>query len=115
MATPTQSGTALQVTATPTFSSFVVIDGTWKVKDTTSHVETMNGQSKTENFTFYNPGTEVTAEWTIKSGQTAAAKGDVVTGSGTKFLVLEAETSEYGGRPLKQSVTLVTRESVTLA
>lgn len=116
MATPSQQGTALKTQSSPTFSSYVVVDGSWKVKDAVQHTETLDGASQTNNITFWNPGLDVTCEWVVKSASTPAAKGDVVSAGGTvSYLVLDVETSEYGGRPLKQSVTLWRRDSVTLS
>jgi hypothetical protein len=118
MPTPSQKGTPLKVTASPKFADFVVEDGSWKEKDATEHQEFKNGESETENLTFFNPGIEATCTWVIKEGQSAAKKGDVVSeagGGARKWVVLEVETSEYGGKPLKQNVTLYSRESLTLA
>jgi hypothetical protein len=118
MPTPSQKGTPLKVTASPKFSAFVVEDGSWKEKDATEHQEFKNGESETENLTFFNPGIEATCTWVIKDASTPAAKGDVVaeaSPSTRKWVVLEAETSEFGGKPLKQNVTLYSRESLTLA
>ena len=116
MATPTQQGTALKTLTVPTFSDFIVVDEKWEPTDTTGVEETIDGTAQTANFSFYNPGQEIAFEWVIKSAGTAATVGQVVTGSGTKFLVGPGLKTMYrGGKPAKQSGTLITRESVTLA
>lgn len=116
MATPTQQGTALKLLAIPTFSNFIVIDEAWKPKDACGMEETVGGTSETANYTFYNPGDDISFEWVIKSAGTAAAKGDVVTdGAGGKYLVTDIETQYRGGKPAKQTGTLTVRDSVTLA
>jgi len=116
MATPSQRGTTLKVQSAPTFSNFIVVDGTWQPKDATQVTETLGGDSRTANWTFWNPGLNIDTDWVIVSGSTPARIGDLVgaaNGSVT-FLVLKADDSELGGRPYKQSISLVVRESVTL-
>ena len=116
MATPTQQGTALKLLTVPTFSSFVVVDEKWEPSDTCAMEETIDSSSQTANFSFYNPGQEISFEWVIKSAGTAAAVGDVVTSGASKFLVGPGlKTSYRGGKPAKQSGTLIVRDSVTLS
>ena len=115
MATPTQQGTALKLLTVPTFSSFIVVDEKWEPTDSTGMEETIDNTGTTANFSFYNPGQEISFEWVIKSAGTAAAVGDVVTGSGTKFLVGPGLKTRYrGSKPAMQSGTLIVRDSVSL-
>ena len=117
MATPTQQGTALKLLSAPTFSNFIVVDEGWKPKDTTQMEETLGGDSKTANFSFWNPGDEVSVEWVIKSAAAPAEVGQVITdGAGNKWLVGPGLETQYRGeKPAKQTLTLIARDSVTLA
>ena len=116
MADPVQKGNQLVFKPAPTFTSFVVVDGTWRERDTTDMTVTKDGASETHNKTYADPGVDVQCEWVIMSGQTPAKKGDVVTSGGEsparKFTVDDVETMDLGGKPLKQSVTLSYKASL---
>lgn len=112
MSTPTQHGNKALQSNAPDFDSdgYVVDAGTWRERDNTDHEMTVDEASEPWNDTFNSPGVDATCTWSIKHGSTAAVKGTVVTDSGQsparKFLVLEVENFNYGGRTLKQNVTL---------
>jgi hypothetical protein len=116
MAAPNQQGTGLIATATPLFSKYVVVDGTWKVQDALEHIETKDGASQSANVSFFNPGKNISCDWVVKTGQALAAKGDIVADTtAAKYLVLEVDNSDFGGKPVKQSVKLYQRDSITLS
>jgi hypothetical protein len=79
--------------------------------------ETLGGDSKTANFSFYNPGDEVGFEWVIKNSGTPATVGQVITdGAGQKWLVGPGLETQYRGeKPAKQTGTLIARDSVSLS
>jgi hypothetical protein len=104
-----QIGTALLLKSAPTFADYIVVDGTWKEKDSTQMQRTDDGDSEVANYTFWQAGVDASCDLVIKSGEVALEVGDVLAESspGTRsFVVISAETSDYGGKPLKQSVTL---------
>lgn len=106
---PTSIGTALLKKSAPLFANFVVVDKTWKEKDSTMHERTDGGDGKPVNYSFWNPGVDVTCDLVIKSTGAALNVGDVLTESGTggrAFVVLQADLQNFGGQPLKQSVQL---------
>lgn len=121
MADPVQKGNELVAKPAPSFTNFVVVDGTWKEKDALVVVETLDGNSETHNYTGSNPGVDATCDVVIKKTDPATAplkKMDVITTTETvprKFLVLDVENSDFGGRPLKQTLTLAHRTSVASA
>ena len=113
-----QQGQQLVLTPAPKFANFIVVDGTWKQKDSMMHVVTEDGDSLTINVSFFNPGVDATGELVVKTAQTPCVKGDVLSEtapSTVKWLVLEVENSNYGGRPLKQAVQLMRKTSLTLS
>jgi hypothetical protein len=104
-----QLGTGLLHKVAPTFSNFIVVDGTWKEKDSTMHERTDGGDGLVANYSFWRPGVDATCDLVIKLGGTALNKGDVLTesgGGGRAFVVLEADLQNFGGKPLKQAVQL---------
>lgn len=104
-----QVGSEVVALGAPKFANYVVVDGTWKEKDTTESLRTDDGDSNVYNYSFWRPGMEATADLVIKADQSPLAVGAVLAESnpGTRsFVVLAAEKSSYGGMPLKQSVTL---------
>jgi len=121
MAAPIQKGPNLIAKPAPTFTKFVVVDGTWKEKDSLEINETKDGNSETYNYTGANPGVDATCEVVIKVLDPVVvplAKLDVLTSTETaprSFVVLDVETGEFGGKPLKQTLTLAYRASLTLA
>lgn len=104
-----QLGTSLVKKSAPLFTSFVVVDGTWKEKDTTMHERTDDGSGSVVNYSFWLAGVDATCDLVIKAAGTPLNKGDVLTESGTggrAFVVLEADLQNFGGKPLKQAVQL---------
>ena len=114
---PPQVGSGLLIKGAPKFRDFVIIDKSWKEKDDTQVLRTDDGDSNVFNYTFWRPGMELNCDWNIKKavedGATGvpAVIGDVVSevvlsGTAKVFVVLAADTSEFGGMPLKQTVKL---------
>lgn len=104
-----QLGTALIHKSAPTFTNFVVVDGTWKEKDTTAKERTDDGSGSVANYSFWRPGVDVSCDLVIKSTGAPVNIGDVITESGSggrTFIVLEADLQNFGGKPLKQAVQL---------
>jgi hypothetical protein len=104
-----QLGTALIRKSAPTFTNFIVVDGTWKEKDTTQHERTDGGDGLPVNYAFWRPGVDASCDLVIKAGASALNKGDVLTesdGEERTFVVLEADLQNFGGKPLKQAVQL---------
>lgn len=104
-----QIGSEVVQLGAPKFADYVVVDGTWKEKDTTEMQRTDDGDSAVYNYSFWRPGIEATADLMIKADESPLEVGDVLAESspGTRsFVVIAAEKSSYGGMPLKQTVTL---------
>jgi hypothetical protein len=104
-----QIGTGLLLTTAPKFADYVVVDGTWKEKDSTQIQRTDDGDGLVYNYTTWQPGVDASCDLVIKATKSKLAVGNVLAESspGTRsFVVLSADTSDYGGKPLKQSVTL---------
>ena len=116
MANPAQLGSGFVLKVAPTFLKYVVVDNTWKEKDNLQLEQSRGGDSNMVNITGWSPGTDCSCEWWVKEAQTPAAKLDIVQeqhlvanvddGTGRKFVVLDVETNSYGGRKLKQTITL---------
>lgn len=122
MADPIQKGVQLLAKPAPTFEDFVVVDGTWREADPLAVEALKNGNSETINYTGSDPGIDAECEWVIKAGKAPAKKLDEVVATfpgavpTTKvFIVVEAPTQNFGGKPLRQSVRLEHRESMTYA
>jgi hypothetical protein len=112
---PPQIGSPKIVQGAPKFAAYTVVDGTWKEKDDTQMLMTRDGDSKVNNFTFWSPGIDAQCDWVIinTEGNAAATVGEVITEvvpegqTARAFIVMPGtETSEFGGKPLKQSVKL---------
>jgi len=104
-----QIGTSLLRRSAPTFADYIVVDGTWKEKDSTQHERTDDGEGEVANYSFWRPGVDVSCDLVIKAAATPLNKGDVLTeeGSGGRtYVVIEADLQNFGGRPLKQTVQL---------
>lgn len=117
MAAPTSQGTAFKKVNAPTFTDFVVVDGTYEEADAVDMLETKDGASDTANFSFANPGIRMKCDWVVKNASTKAAVGNVVTATGAgapKFLITACATKDYGGFRIVQSVEGIARDSVTL-
>lgn len=111
-----QLGSGLLNTTAPKFSDYVVVDGTWKEKDSTEHVRTDDGDSKVYNYTFFRAGVDASCDVVIKATKSALTKGSVLAEAspGTRsWIVLGADTSDFGGKPLKQSLTLALHTGFT--
>ena len=109
MSTPTQHGNRVISKNAPKFDDYVVVDGTWRATDNTQHEHTMDGDSEPYNDTFNSPGFDARCEWMVKEGSDPAVKGTVVTddeSSPRKWLVLNVEDHNFGGRTLRQTVQL---------
>lgn len=118
MADPIQRGNVLIAAPAPTFTKFVVVEGTWKEKPALDITVTKDGNSETYNYTGADPGVDATADLVLKATAVPLKKLDVIVTTETaprKFVVMEVETSEYGGKPLKQSVSLQLRDAVASA
>lgn len=99
-------------TAAPTFAAFVVAAGTWRERDAADVDETENEDSETINLAIADPGVDCEGEWAVKTGQTPAKKGDLVTSTAPttrRFVVMEVENFSFGGRVHKQRVQLMFR------
>lgn len=104
-----QLGTALLKKSAPTFADYIVVDGTWKEKDSTQHERTDGGDGNVANYSFWRPGVDASCDLVIKASGEPLNKGDVLTESGSggrTYVVLEADLQNFGGKPLKQSVQL---------
>lgn len=104
-----QIGISLLRKSAPTFPSHIVVDGTWKEKDSTQHERTDGGDGTVANYAFWRAGVDVSCDLVIKASGTALNKGDILTESGTggrTYVVIEADLQNFGGKPLKQSVQL---------
>ncbi len=104
-----QLGTALLRKSAPLFADYIVVDGTWKEKDSTQHERTDDGAGAVANYAFWRPGVDVTCDLVIKASAEPLNKGDVLTESGSggrTYVVLEVDLQNFGGKPLKQTVQL---------
>ena len=104
-----QLGTALLQKSAPTFADYIVVDGTWKEKDSTQHELTAGGDGLVANYSFWRPGVDASCDLVIKADSAPLNKGDVLTeagGGGRTYVVLEADLQNFGGKPLKQTVQL---------
>jgi len=104
-----QLGTVLLRKSAPLFANHVVVDGTWKEKDSTMHERTDGGDGLVANYSFWRPGVDVSCDLVIKSTGVALNKGDVleeIDGDERAFVVIEADLQNFGGKPLKQTVSL---------
>ena len=104
-----QLGNEVVVLGAPKFTSYVVVDGTWKEKDTTEMQRTDDGAGSVYNYSFWRAGSEASADVVIKAGADPLDVGDVLSEltPGTRaFVVTAASKSDFGGKPLKQSLTL---------
>jgi hypothetical protein len=107
-------GTGLVREVAPTFANFVVVDGTWKEKDTTMHERTDGGDGNVLNYSFWKPGVDATCDLVLKVGSVPLLIGDVLTETADpqagatvrSFVVLDATKSNFGGKPLRQAVQL---------
>ena len=104
-----QIGSGLLTTLSPKFTNYVVVDGTWKEKDSTQHLRTDDGDSKVYNYTFFLAGVDASCDVVIKAAATPLTVGSVLSEltPGTRaFVVLSADIHEFGGKPTKQSLQL---------
>lgn len=103
-----QLGTSLLRRSSPTFADYIVVDGTWKEKDSTQHERTDDGAGAVANYAFWRPGVDVSCDLVIKSTAQPLNKGDVLTeeAGGRTYVVLECDLQNFGGKPLKQTVQL---------
>jgi hypothetical protein len=104
-----QIGTGLLLKSAPKFTDYIVVDGTWKEKDSTQIHRTDDGDSAVANYATWRPGVDASCDLVIKAGETALVIGNVLAEAspGTRsFVVMDAETTDFGGKPLKQSVQL---------
>lgn len=104
-----QIGTGLLLQSAPKFADYIVVDGTWKEKDSTQIQRTDDGDSNVANYTTWRPGADCSCDLVIKAGESPLAIGDVLAESspGTRsFVVIDASKADFGGKPLKQSVQL---------
>lgn len=104
-----QLGTSLLRKSAPTFADYIVVDGTWKEKDSTQHERTDDGEGAVANYSFWRPGVDASCDLVIKADAAPLNKGDVLQESGNggrKYVVLEVDLQNFGGKPLKQSVQL---------
>lgn len=111
-----QVGNEVVALGAPKFSAYVVVDGTWKEKDTTEKLRTDDGDSEVYNYSFWRVGMEASCDVVIKAEEVPLAVGDVLAelSPGTRsFVVLEAEQSSFGGMPLKQALTLAYHDGFT--
>jgi len=111
-----QIGSEVVQQGAPKFANYVVVAGTWKEKDTTDMQRTDDGDSEVYNYSFWKAGVDATCDLIIKADQSRLAKGSVLSESspGTRaFVVIDVETSDFGGMPLKQSVTLAYHNDFT--
>lgn len=118
MAAPKQAANQLIAKPAPTFADYVVVDGTWREKDSLAVEETLDGNSESYNWTGANAGADATCEVVLKTGSDPLEKLDVLVSTEAtprKFVVIDVETMNFGGRALKQSLTLAFRESVQAA
>ena len=116
MSANTTLGTAVVHQVSPVFTNYVVVDGTWKEKDSTQMHRTDDGTGSVYNYSFWQQGADCSCDLIIKTGQTKLLKGDVLTETSTEtsegetsarsFVVISADLSDFGGKPLKQSVQL---------
>ena len=77
---------------------------------------TDGGDGLVVNYSFWRPGVDCTADLVIKAGEVAPKKGDVLTSTETSsrsFVVLEADISNFGGKPLKVAVQLAYHDDFT--
>lgn len=118
MADPIQAGNQLVAKPAPTFADFVVVDDTWRERDSLTVNETLDGASETYNYAGANPGADITCELVLKVKDPVVApleKLDVVATTETVpryLVVVDVENMSFGGRVLKQSVSFAFRSSL---
>lgn len=119
MADPTQKGTTLIAEAAPTTADYIVVEGSWKETDALSVEDTKDHNGELINKTGCNPGIDAQCDLVIKATKTPPAKLSQLNftrADGTtvvKFTVVDVETSYMGGKPVKCSVKLEHRNSMT--
>lgn len=77
---------------------------------------TDDGDGEVYNYTFWNPGVDAQCDVVVKLGEDLLIVGSVLTGTGTDtraFTVVGVDTSDFGGKPLKQSLQLAYHEGFT--
>lgn len=115
MAAPKQAGFTLIAKPAPTFANFVVVDGTWRERDSLAVEATKDGNSETYNYAGADAGVDAQCEVVLKTGATALKKLDVLSSTEATprhFVVTDVETMNFGGKAQKQSLTLEFRESL---
>ncbi|MFZ4597820.1 MAG: hypothetical protein ACOYNN_04170 [Terrimicrobiaceae bacterium] len=111
-----QLGSALLISTAPKFSNYVVVEGTWKEKDSTQMQRTDDGDGNVYNYAFWQPGADCSCDLVIKGSNSRLAVGGTLAESspGTRtFVVISVDTSDFGGKPLKQTVQLAQHTGFT--
>lgn len=104
-----QVGSGLLTKGAPKFTDYVVVDGTWKEKANDAMLRTDDGDGAVYNYSGWRAGVDASCEVVVKAGEAPLAKLDVLAEAspGTRsFVVIDVETSSFGGSPLKQTLQL---------
>jgi hypothetical protein len=107
MAIPSQAGAAMIVTAPPTFTNYIIQEGSWKLKEATQVSRFKNESSKTVNVTFTDEGQIYTCVLGQKTGASDVKIGDILTDSASKkWVVTDADVAPDDAARRIQNVTL---------
>ena len=107
-----QVGTGVLTKGAPKFTGYTVVKGTFKLKDDTDIMRTDDGDSNVFNYTGWKPGSECSCDVVLAADSAELAKLNVLTElvpegqTARSFIVIDAETADFGGPPLKQSLKL---------